>query len=145
MDIKSLLLFLAIPLFIKCTGKEQRCETYECRRKNMEIFIDSDELYVDQPTNLIVNRKEIYKPKFRVFMGDSSFNYDTSGSEIQQYFEGTDSTASTVLIFESSGEKIIKGTIVEYQTISEDSDGQWVSSYDYPFEITVKVKEHADK
>jgi hypothetical protein len=145
MHIKSLLLFLLTAFIVSCSIEDEMCETYDCRRNNMEIILDTSNLYVNKPANLIVNRKAIYLPKFRVFIGDSTFNYKSSNSETQQYFEGNDSTASTVLIFETSGEKVIKGNIVEYQTVSKDSEGQWVSTYNYPFEITLNVIEEADK
>ncbi len=118
-------------------NQPSRCETYECRRKNMMVYLETDKPIVQEPNKLIVERKEFYLPKFRVFIGDYNSEFELPENEELQYFEGTDSVATMNLIFESAGEKTVRGIIEEYKTISEDS----IDSYRYPFEITVEVSE----
>jgi hypothetical protein len=121
----------------QCKQGEDRCITFECRKKNMVVLIEYTNPAVEEGTKLIVRRKEFYLPKFRVFIGDYDSNFNLPDGVQPQFFEGTDSVATMNLVFETSGNKKVRDIIEEYIFVSEDS----IDSYRYPFEVSVNVSE----
>lgn len=132
---------LTLLTLTQCNQATERCETYECRRQNMVIRIENQQPIVEEATKLIVYRKEFYLPKMRVFIGEYDSNFELPAGVEPQYFEGTDSLATMNLIFETAGEKVVRGIIEEYQFVSEDS----IDSYRYRFELTANVAEQPKK
>ena len=103
----------------------------------MVITIENPNPAVEEATKLIVRRKEFYLPKFRVFIGDYDSDFKLPNDVQPQYFEETDSVATMNLVFETSGNKKVRGIIEEYIFVSEDS----IDSYRYSFEVSVNVSE----
>jgi hypothetical protein len=122
-------------LIASCEPKEERCETYECRRENIFIYLDNYDPVVGEPNKLTIKRQHFYLPKLRVYIGEYDENFKLPDNVEPQYFLEKDSVASMNLIFETAGSKNVRGIIEEYKFVSEDS----IYAYTYRFDINVNV------
>ncbi len=135
------LFVLSLVTLTQCKKASERCETYECRRSNIEIYLENERPVIQEPTNLIVKRNEFYRPKMRVFIGEYDDDFKLPEGEPMEYYEVTDSSASISLIFETAGKKVVRGIVEEYKPIAKDV----VESYHYRFELTTEVSEPASE
>ena len=116
----------------------QDCLSYECRSKEFVIYADPVKIRLGETSTLFVRRNKFFKPHFRVIVGDFDSLFNLPEGEELNSFDGTDSLASIILEFETTGFKKIRGVIEEYKFDSEVV-GDSTNTYLYPFEIELEV------